>query len=167
MTFGTRLAAKRNEKGLTQTGLGVGLNTGGEDASKSVVYGWEKDQHYPRVDQLVLICERLNCSADYLLFGISSTLPFSPETLARISALEQLEVLRLENVIRAHMGLPQLEVQPQETEGTPQQQTAPASSGTKSEPVATSSTFLDGLIGGKSAAGKSRRVSKPGRGKRA
>jgi transcriptional regulator with XRE-family HTH domain len=69
MTFGARLSASRRAKGLTQEGLGKGLGTDGADASKSVVYGWEKDQHYPRVDQLVLICEKLGCGADYLLFG--------------------------------------------------------------------------------------------------
>lgn len=69
MSFGARLADARKRKGLTQEGLGKGLGTDGADASKSVVYGWEKDQHYPRVDQLVLICQKLGCSADHLLFG--------------------------------------------------------------------------------------------------
>jgi transcriptional regulator with XRE-family HTH domain len=77
MTFGMRLTAARKHAGLTQQELGRGLGTDGADASKSVVYGWEKDQHYPRVDQLVLICERLKCSADYLLFGRESQ--FTPE----------------------------------------------------------------------------------------
>lgn len=79
MSFGKRLAEVRKGLGLTQEALGKGLATGGEDASKSVVYGWEKDQHYPRVDQLVLICEKLKCSADYLLFGKEATGALTPE----------------------------------------------------------------------------------------
>lgn len=80
MSFGERLAAARKDAGLTQQELGRGLGTDGADASKSVVYGWEKDQHHPRVDQLILICERLGVSADYLLFGTHPD--FTPEALS-------------------------------------------------------------------------------------
>lgn len=65
--------------------MGKGLGTDGADASKSVVYGWEKDQHFPRVDQLVLICERLDCSSDYLLFGKVAPSEWSKES-AEIAA---------------------------------------------------------------------------------
>lgn len=88
MSFGTRLSLARKNKGLTQADVGVGLATDGGDASKSVVYGWEKDQHYPRVDQLTLICKRLGCGADYLLFGVQSLgWPFAPFLLDRVLAL--------------------------------------------------------------------------------
>lgn len=73
---------------MTQQELGKGLSTGGEDASKSVVYGWEKNQHYPRVDQLMLICQKLTCSADYLLFGLDPTL--SPKVKAAQQAVQEL-----------------------------------------------------------------------------
>lgn len=69
MSFGTRLTQTRKAKGLTQDQLGKGLGTDGKDVGKAVVYGWEKDQHAPRADQLRMICERLDCSADYLLLG--------------------------------------------------------------------------------------------------
>lgn len=105
MSFGARLAQKRLEKGLTQAGLGVGLGTG-KDAGKGVVYGWEKDQHYPRVDQLILICNRLNCSADYLLYGIASSLPFSHDLLTRINEMSEPALQTLENVMRAHLRMP-------------------------------------------------------------
>ena len=77
MGFGDRLAAARKNSGLTQGELGRGLGTDGADVGKSVVYGWEKDQHHPRVDQLALICKRLNCSADYLLLGEEAEWPFA------------------------------------------------------------------------------------------
>lgn len=69
MGFGERLAETRKLLGMTQSDLGQGLGTDGADVGKQVVYGWEKNQHYPRVDQLILICRKLNISADYLLFG--------------------------------------------------------------------------------------------------
>lgn len=83
MSFGTRLRTLREQKGLTQEGLGKGLGTAGADAGKAVVYGWEKDQHHPRVDQLMLICKRLGCSADYLLFGTESNLTQEALLIAR------------------------------------------------------------------------------------
>lgn len=94
MTFGLRLRLVREQKGLTQDGLGKGLGTDGKDVGKSVVYGWEKDQHMPRVDQLLLICQRLDCSADYLLFGKEGTRPrvdwpFPKVPLARFMALPE------------------------------------------------------------------------------
>lgn len=90
MTFGARLAEARKRKQLTQDGLGRGLGTDGKDASKAVVYGWEKDQHYPRVDQLVLICEKLGVSSDYLLFGTEADSNLEPEISKAASALQAL-----------------------------------------------------------------------------
>lgn len=69
MSFGARLKEARKRKGLTQEGLGKGLGTDGKDASKAVVHGWEKGDHFPRVDQLEMICDRLDVSADFLLYG--------------------------------------------------------------------------------------------------
>lgn len=81
----------RKAKKLTQEGLGKNLGTDGKDASKAVVYGWEKDQHYPRVDQLVLICDKLDESADYLLFGRRPTVAnLTPEVSALAEAIEKL-----------------------------------------------------------------------------
>lgn len=90
MSFGSRLTKARKEKHLTQDGLGKGLGTDGKDASKAVVYGWEKDQHFPRVDQLVLICERLGVGADYLLFGKVESSQLRPEVQEIAEALSKL-----------------------------------------------------------------------------
>jgi transcriptional regulator with XRE-family HTH domain len=73
MEFGERLAAERKAKGLSQDAFGKGLGCAWRDgkrtdAGKQVVLGWEKGRHFPKVDQLVLIC-KLGCSSDYLLFG--------------------------------------------------------------------------------------------------
>jgi transcriptional regulator with XRE-family HTH domain len=103
MTFGARLTEARKRKQLTQDGLGKGLGTDGKDASKAVVYGWEKDQHFPRVDQLALICERLGCSADYLLFGelTKEDWPFHLVSLEEIQALDQRELGIVEGAMLA------------------------------------------------------------------
>ncbi len=113
MSFGKRLADARKDAGLTQQELGKGLSTDGADASKSVVYGWEKDQHYPRVDQLVLICRRLNCSADYLLFGEAAPTHLTPKVRAAqkvVGALSDEERLALLAAIQ-QPALPDSEVE--------------------------------------------------------
>lgn len=98
MSFGKRLAALRKRLGMTQAELGLELGTDGKHASKSVVYGWEKDQHYPRVDQLILICKKLHCSADHLLFGgappmASAAFIEAQQALAKLSGSERIKLL--------------------------------------------------------------------------
>lgn len=83
---------------MTQTDLGVGLGTDGADVGKQVVYGWEKEQHYPRVDQLILICQKLNISADYLLFGDikpphSQRVADAEQAISRLSDQERQELI--------------------------------------------------------------------------
>ena len=100
MSFGERLAEARKRKGLTQTQLGQGLGTDGADASKAVVYGWEKDQHYPRVDQLALICDKLGASADYLLLGRTTASELSPEVSDVAAAINRLPPKHRDWVLR-------------------------------------------------------------------
>lgn len=69
MEFGQRLKELREARGLTQTDLGRGLGKDGADASKQSIRDWEKGDHYPKVDQLALLCQKLGCSADFLVFG--------------------------------------------------------------------------------------------------
>ena len=100
MSFGSQLKTAREAKGLTQEALGKGLGTNGADASKSVVYGWEKDQHYPRVDQLILICDKLGCSADYLLFGTGEPARMSPESAQLAELIDCFEGEERSHIIR-------------------------------------------------------------------
>lgn len=67
--FGERLKAARLAKGLSGTDLGKGAGENGKDASKASVSDWENDRHYPKADQLRVICLKLNISVDDLLFG--------------------------------------------------------------------------------------------------
>jgi transcriptional regulator with XRE-family HTH domain len=99
-SFGERLRAARQRRGLTQQDLGKGLATDGLDASKSVVYGWEKNQHHPRADQLALICSRLACSADWLLLGIDTGAKLSPEAAELAHEIDQFEGDERQHVIR-------------------------------------------------------------------
>lgn len=111
MTFGTRLRQLREKAGLTQDDLGKGLATGGENAGKQVVLGWEKNRHFPKVDQLAAICKRHKWSADYLLFGTTAgaAWPFSAELHAKVSKLEPDDIAALEAVMRAHLRMAPLD----------------------------------------------------------
>lgn len=91
MTFGTRLREKRKAKGLTQAQLGEGLGTDGSNVGKAVVYGWEKDQHSPRADQLAQMVERLDCSADYLLRGWVAEADLSQDVASLARTIDGLE----------------------------------------------------------------------------
>lgn len=110
-SFGRRLAAARARAKLTQAQLGEGLGTKGEPTTKQTVYGWEKDQHYPRVDQLMLICEKLGISADFLLFGDEAAAS-NVRVAAAAAALQQLDAderLRLVEKVRdAEAGADQM-----------------------------------------------------------
>ena len=99
MGFGARLREKRLEKGLTQEQLGQGLGTDGKDVGKAVVYGWEKDQHFPKVDQLAILCERFNWSADYLIRGQVSFTDLRPEVAELASELNQLQPAQIKFVL--------------------------------------------------------------------
>lgn len=88
--FGVRLRKAREEKHLSQEGLGKGLGERGEDVSKQTVYGWEKGRHFPTARQLALICDTVSKSADYLLFGISSADGVSVDALRLAQTYDKL-----------------------------------------------------------------------------
>lgn len=68
--FGVRLKEARQAARLSGAELGRGAgDKPGKDASKQSVADWEAERHYPKADQLRLICLKLNISADYLIFG--------------------------------------------------------------------------------------------------
>lgn len=67
--FGARLKEARQKAGLSGTELGKGAGENGKDASKASVSDWENDRHYPKADQLRVICLKLNISSDFLVFG--------------------------------------------------------------------------------------------------
>ena len=97
MSFGARLRFAREAAKKTQTQLGQGLGTDGADVSKSVVLGWEKDRHFPRADQLGVICARLGVSADNLLFGDESA-SLSPAAIQAARMLDSLPLAARERV---------------------------------------------------------------------
>lgn len=49
--------------------LGKGAGEWGKDASKASVSDWEHERHYPKADQLRVICMKLDVSPEHLLFG--------------------------------------------------------------------------------------------------
>lgn len=68
--FGERLKAARKAMKLSGEELGKGAGgSKGKDATKASVSDWEHERHYPKADQLRVICLKLNVSADDLIFG--------------------------------------------------------------------------------------------------
>jgi transcriptional regulator with XRE-family HTH domain len=67
--FGERLKAARTARGISGAELGKGAGENGRDATRQSVSDWEHDRHYPKADQLRIICLKLNVSADHLIFG--------------------------------------------------------------------------------------------------
>jgi len=67
--FGERLRKAREAIGLSGTELGKGAGENGKDASKASVSDWEHERHYPKADQLRVICLKLNVAVDDLIFG--------------------------------------------------------------------------------------------------
>ena len=89
MKFGDRLRELRESKKMSQAELGRGLGEDGKDSSKAVVSGWEKNRHFPKVDQLIKICSRLGCSADFLCFGVQARWPLTLVEQARYDRLDE------------------------------------------------------------------------------
>ncbi len=70
MTFGEKLRLLREEKELTQTQLGQALNM----TQRKISY-LENGRYEPGLEDVRLLCEFFQVSADYLL-GFSRPLPF-------------------------------------------------------------------------------------------
>lgn len=64
MEWNERIAAARKNAGLTQETLGERLGV-----SRQAVSKWESGQAVPDLDTVVRLCQTLDLSADYLLFG--------------------------------------------------------------------------------------------------
>jgi transcriptional regulator with XRE-family HTH domain len=67
--FGLRLKEARLKAGISMAELGKNAGDAGKDASRQSVNDWEKGRHYPKADQIRIICLRLGVSADQLIFG--------------------------------------------------------------------------------------------------
>lgn len=99
--FGQRLKDARQAKKMT--GLKLGEDAGerpGKSASKQTVSDWESERHYPKVDQLRMICLKLGVSADHLIFGdLTKSLPDTVKNAASavesLSEEERLQLLTL------------------------------------------------------------------------
>lgn len=67
--IGSIIAAKRKEKGLTQTELAERMGVNQIQVSR-----WENGKHLPTLEQFVVIADALNCSLDELA-GLSNAKP--------------------------------------------------------------------------------------------
>lgn len=64
MTTGEKIAALRNEKGLTQEALAERLSVSRQSVSR-----WEMDAAFPETEKLIKLSRILECSIDFLLNG--------------------------------------------------------------------------------------------------
>lgn len=67
MEIGQRIQTKRIERGLSGAELGVYLNVSANQVSRI-----ETGKATCKIENLFMICQLLDCSADYLLFGIET-----------------------------------------------------------------------------------------------
>jgi transcriptional regulator with XRE-family HTH domain len=76
MDIGSRLKESRISAKLTQEAVGRAFSTNEkpEGFGKGTVSAWELGRNEPTASQLIRLCELYRVSADYLLFGKSSSL---------------------------------------------------------------------------------------------
>ena len=87
-TFGWRLQTKRLAmNNMSGEKLGKGMGADGRDLERSTVSSWEHNRTSPSCRQLLLICERLGVTPQYMLFGNEG---FSPEVQELAAILEAL-----------------------------------------------------------------------------
>lgn len=90
MGFKERLAEARKAKKLSQEALGALMGGEDEKMSKQGISHWETGRYEPSLSQLARLCEILDCSADWLLFGRSpENLP--PDALAQARIFARLD----------------------------------------------------------------------------
>lgn len=87
--FGKRLAQARAEKKISGEALAKGLGTDGKDLKRAAVSGWETGKSSPNCQQLKLICQRLEKSADYMLFGNVGLTPQVMELASILQAIDE------------------------------------------------------------------------------
>jgi len=68
MTLGERIAALRNDRGLSQAELAEKLNVSRQSISK-----WERDASVPELDKLVVLSDAFGVSIDELVKGVRQT----------------------------------------------------------------------------------------------
>lgn len=96
--FGERLRKARQAAGLSGEELGKGAGgSKGKDATKASVSDWEHERHYPKADQLRVICLKLNVSADELIFGdikAQANMAQAKSAVQALTAEQRAELLR-------------------------------------------------------------------------
>lgn len=68
-TFGARLRAARQLRGLSQEALGLELGV-----TKATVSNWENDRDNPSFQYLAALAEKTRASLDYLILGASDAM---------------------------------------------------------------------------------------------
>lgn len=99
--FGARLKKARKDAGISGEELGKRAGEGGKNATKQSVSDWEAERHYPKADQIRVICLKLNISADELILG---DIRENAKIARAQSALESLTPEQRAQLLRAMTG---------------------------------------------------------------
>jgi transcriptional regulator with XRE-family HTH domain len=127
IAFGAALAAARNAKGLSQAAVGEKF-----DKTDKAVSAWEKGHGLPDALQLKALAKLYESSPNRLLNFIGGSWSMSDDLRLAIEALSPEALTKVENVMRAHLGMPALAQSPKvDLGGEGQFQEAAAQGGAK------------------------------------
>lgn len=96
-SFGRRLAAARNDTGLTLDATAKALEARGIACTKQAVSAWENGRNMPSPLVLKRLCTLYGCTADSLLWDSPADVPganlaMTPAYLAKLAALQPAQV---------------------------------------------------------------------------
>ena len=95
-SIGERIRYRREKAGLTQLELSLKLMEHGIKVGSSDISKYESEEANPKLDTLMCLCDILNVSSDYILFGTEPTVPVIPADLEKsiIALAEQIKACR-------------------------------------------------------------------------
>lgn len=158
--LGARLKAERLEAGYTLRSAAEALTKRGNLIGFQAIGAWEDGRNVPSALWIERVARLYGVSVDLFFLNDRPALPFSRELLLQINSLESEGLTRIENVMRAHLGMPPIPAQELESSQA-QQQTDTSTSDKTDRPVKNArrlSTQVD--LGGNRASGEVERVQK-------
>ena len=95
-SIGERISYLRKKADLTQLELALKLMECGVKVGSSDISKYESEEASPKLDTLMCLCDILNTSSDYILFGIESTASILPAALEEsiLTLAEQIKACR-------------------------------------------------------------------------
>jgi transcriptional regulator with XRE-family HTH domain len=106
--LGVQLAMARAASGLTLDAAAAELSRRGYPLVRATIGAWEKGRNLPDALWLRRLARLYDTTADFLVGQTDTTFwPFTDELRKKVLLLSDEELARAEDVLRAHLGLPQ------------------------------------------------------------